>query len=416
MPRRQFPCKVALFCDFLSALGGTEYYNVALATALRERGIDVRVFIGEKPRSSHWKDLLAARGIEVSEPPVFHEELRARTIETRFMRGVVKAFAGWQPDIVHASPPGKLLVSWFESRDRPDVPLVTTEWTTPSKVTAHWYPPELPGVVQSVAAFIALCEAERAGIVGFHGYGGPIHSIPPLVLPLAPGQRWEADPHNRSIGCISRFSVEKGLDYLLAAWTRIVAAVPGASLHLYGHGPDEARLRTLVLCLGIADSVHFEGVYAPQSGIDEVASRHTLFVQPSLFEGLPIVLVELLARGRAVVATRVGGVPELLGGQPPAGLLVPPGSTEALAEAVLRLLADPAGVAAYSRAGTEIYATRFDPEAAIAATLDVYRSVLAEPAAATARLPPARRTNLTLGQFASRRDDLKPAPGRLRPP
>jgi len=394
MPILQLPRRVALFCDFLSALGGTEYYNATLAVALHERGIEVRVFVGEKPRSSHWKQLFAARGIAVSEPPVFHEELRARTIEKRFMRSVVEAFAGWPPDIIHASPPGKLLVSWFETAERPDVPLVTTEWTTPSKVTAHWYPPELPDVVQDVAAFIALCEAERAGILAFHGYNGAIHSIPPLVLPPAPGRQWEADPHSLAIGCISRFSVEKGIDYLLAAWTRIVAAVPGASLHLYGHGPDESRLRALVLCLGIADSVHFEGIYPPQSGIDEVAARHAIFVQPSLFEGLPIVLVELLARGRVLVATRVGGVPELLDGEPAAGVLVPPGSTEAIADAVLGLFADPLAIAARSRAGPEIYATRFDPDSAIAATLDVYRSVLAKSAAASLRPPPARRGNL----------------------
>jgi glycosyltransferase involved in cell wall biosynthesis len=373
----RLPRRVALFCDFLSALGGTEYYNATLAAALRERGIDVRVFVGEKPRSPHWKHLLQARGIEVSEPPIFHRDLRARTIEKRFIRRVVESFAGWRPDIIHASPPGKLLVSWFETRGRPDVPLIATEWTTPSKVTAHWYPPELPSFVQEVAAFIATCEAERVGIAKFHGYAGPIHQIAQLIMPLPAGRRWAVDLQNRAVGCVSRFSVEKGIDYLLGAWAQIVAATPEASLHLYGNGPDEARLRSLALCLGIGDSVHFAGTYRPYSGIDEVAARHTIFVQPSLFEGIPIALVELLARGRAVIATRVGGVPELLGGQPPAGVLVPAGSTEAIADAVTTLLGDPVSILAYSCAGPEIYAKHYDPDAVLAATLEVYRSALA---------------------------------------
>ena len=370
------PRRIALFCDFLSALGGTEYYNATLAAALRKRGIDVRVFIGEKPQSPHWKHLREADGIEVSEPPIFHRDLRTRTIEKQFIRRVVKSFGDWRPDLIHASPPGKLLVSWFETPDPPDIPLIATEWTTPSPATAHWYPPELPSFVQEVAAFIATCEAERAGIAAFHGYAGPIHLIAQLVMPPA-NRLWGVDPQNRTVGCISRFSVEKGIDYLLGAWTQIIAAIPEASLHLYGHGPDETRLRSLALCLGIDDSVQFAGIYEPYSGIEEVAARHTIFIQPSLFEGVPITLVELLARGRAVIATRVGGVPELLAGPPPAGILIPAGSTEAIANAVTTLLADPISILAYSRAGPEIYAKHFDSDAALTATIEVYRAVLA---------------------------------------
>lgn len=398
MPAPELPRRVALFCDFLSALGGTEYYNATLATALCEHGIDVRVFVGEKPRSQHWMRLLEARAIEVTEPPVFHRDLQNRTIEKRFVRDIIKSFAGWRPDIIHAVPPGKLLVSWFETRGRPDIPLVTTEWTTPSKVTAHWYPPELPSRVHEVAAFIATCEAEAAGITAFHGYRGPVHLIEQLVMPPMVGRRLAVDPMNFAIGCISRFSVEKGIDYLLGAWAQIHAAIPQASLHLYGHGPDEARLRSLTLCLGIGDSVHFEGTYPPYGGIDDVAARHTVFVQPSLFEGLPVVLVELLARGRAIIATRVGGVPELLAGPPAAGILIPAGSTEAIAGAVRTLLADPAAILAYSLAGREVYARRYDADNILAATLEVYRSALAEQA------PPCTEARPARSSFAAARD------------
>ncbi|HEV2099824.1 MAG TPA: glycosyltransferase family 4 protein [Stellaceae bacterium] len=390
MPATALPRRVALFCDFLSALGGTEYYNATLATALCERGIDVRIFVGEKPRLRHWMGLLEARGIGVTEPSVFHQDPWDRTIEKRFVRDIVESFAGWRPDIIHAVPPGKLLVSWFETRGRPEIPLVTTEWTTPSKITAHWYPPELPSCVHEVAAFIATCQAEAAGITAFHGYPGPVHLIEQLVAPLTGEQPLAVDPTNLAIGCISRFSVEKGLDYLLGAWAQIHAAIPQASLHLYGHGPDEARLRSLTLCLGIGDSVHFEGTYPPYGGIDDVAARHTVFIQPSLFEGLPVVLVELLARGRAIIATGVGGVPELLGGPPPAGVLIPAGNTEAIAAAVRSLLADPAAMKAYSLAGREVYARRYDADKILAATLEVYRSALAEQMPPCAEAPPAR--------------------------
>ncbi len=61
MPQAPRVQRVALFCDFFSSLGGTEYYNALLATTLRERGLDVRIYIGEKPQLPHWKQLLDAR-------------------------------------------------------------------------------------------------------------------------------------------------------------------------------------------------------------------------------------------------------------------------------------------------------------------------------------------------------------------
>ncbi|HUC10309.1 MAG TPA: glycosyltransferase family 4 protein [Stellaceae bacterium] len=370
--------RVALFCDFFSSLGGTEYCNTLLAAALRERGLDVRIYIGEKPQLPHWKRLLDERQIPVLEPEVFHADRKCRGIEQQFVRRVAEDFATWRPDIIHANPPGKLMVSWLELRAGPDIPVIATECTTPSANSAHWYPAELPLFIDEIAAFTAGWEAGRAGIRAFHRFSGPIYRVPQLVTPPANLERFTIDPANRALGCISRLSVEKGIDYLLGAWVQIVAGLPEASLHLYGQGPDEIRLRELADCLGITDTVHFEGAFEPYVGIDAVAGRHTIFVQPSLFEGLPIALLELIARKRVVIATQVGGVPELLDGHPPAGLLIAPASTEAIANAVLELTGDPERIAEYSRVAHQKFLTHYDFDASIDAILDVYRAVLTQ--------------------------------------
>ncbi len=285
-------------------------------------------------------------------------------------------FATWRPDIIHASPPGKLIVSWLESSARPDIPVIATECTTPSANSAHWFPAELPLFIDEIAAFTTGWEAGRAGIRAFHSFSGPIYLVPQLVTPPTNPERFTIDPANRALGCISRLSVEKGLDYLLGAWVQIVSSMPEASLHIYGQGPDEARLRELADCLGIAGTVHFEGTFEPYVGIDAVAARHTIFVQPSLFEGLPIALLELIARKRVVVATQVGGVPELLGGHPPGGLLVAPASTEAIARAILELASDPDRIAEYSRVAHQKFLTHYDLAASIDAILGIYLAVL----------------------------------------
>ena len=259
---------------------------------------------------------------------------------------------------------------------RPDIPVIATECTTPSANSAHWFPAELPLFIDEIAAFTTGWEAGRAGIRAFHGFSGPIYLVPQLVTPPTNPERFTIDPANRALGCISRLSVEKGLDYLLGAWVQIVSSMPKASLHIYGQGPDEARLRELVDCLGIAGTVHFEGTFEPYVGIDAVAARHTIFVQPSLFEGLPIALLELIARKRVVVATQVGGVPELLGGHPPGGLLVAPASTEAIARAILELASDPDRIAEYSRVAHQKFLTHYDLAGSIDAILGIYLAVL----------------------------------------
>lgn len=368
--------RVALFCDFFSSLGGTEYCNALLATALHERGLDVRIYVGEKPQLPHWKRLLDERRIPVFEPESFHADRKCRGIEQQFVRRVAQDFATWRPDIIHATPPGKLVVSWLELRARPNIPVIATECTTPSANTAHWFPAELPSFVNEIAAFTAGWEAGRAGIRGFHGFSGPIYRVPQLVTPPTNPERFTIDPANRAFGCISRLSVEKGIDYLFGAWVRVVAGMPEASLHLYGQGSDETRLRELADCLGITDTVHFEGAFEPYVGIDEVAARHTIFVQPSLFEGLPIALLELIARKRVVIATQVGGIPELLGGPSPGGLLVASASTEAIANAVLELASDPERIAEYSRVAHQKFLTHYDFGVTIDAILGVYRAVL----------------------------------------
>ena len=57
------PKKVLLLCDFFSSLGGTEYYNYALAKGLKDNGIDVRIYVGEKPLNSTWRDKFILDGI-----------------------------------------------------------------------------------------------------------------------------------------------------------------------------------------------------------------------------------------------------------------------------------------------------------------------------------------------------------------
>jgi len=150
----------------------------------------------------------------------------------------------------------------------------------------------------------------------------------------------------RRIVMVANLRAEKGHDTLLAAAPRILARYPDATFTFVGEGPRREPLETLVRALGITDRVHFMG---ESRDVAPILSRHDLFVLPSRSEACPNALIEAMASALPVVATDVGGIPEVV--RPGVnGQLVRPDDVGALADAVLALMDDPAAAAALGRA------------------------------------------------------------------
>jgi glycosyltransferase involved in cell wall biosynthesis len=142
------------------------------------------------------------------------------------------------------------------------------------------------------------------------------------------------DSQSPVIGVVGRLSKEKGHEYILRAMRRIIRVFPAARLLVVGRGTAKPQLERLAKHLGIADHVIFTGFY---DDIRSIFQMLDIFVLASLRESLPMVLLEAMAAGKAVVATSVGGVPEVVRhGQ--TGLLVRPKDSLSIAEAVISLL------------------------------------------------------------------------------
>lgn len=137
---------------------------------------------------------------------------------------------------------------------------------------------------------------------------------------------------------VANFRAEKGHHVLLDAAQRLAEATPRVRVVLVGWGPLEDDIRARVHALGIGTTVTVVG---RRDDTRRLMAGADLFVLPSTQEGMPVVLMEALSVGLPVVASRVGGVPDIVedGRQ---GLLVPPGEPSPLAEAIGRLAADPA--------------------------------------------------------------------------
>jgi len=148
----------------------------------------------------------------------------------------------------------------------------------------------------------------------------------------------------------------KGIQHMLAALPAVVAARPDVHYLLVGNGPHRPSLEQVAATTGAASHTVFAG---SRDDVPALLAAADLFVLPSLTEALPTVIAEAMAAGLPVVASTVGGIPEMVAPGDSA-LLVPPADPGALADAVTRILSNPRQSAAMGRAGQRIAAERFD--------------------------------------------------------
>jgi len=145
-----------------------------------------------------------------------------------------------------------------------------------------------------------------------------------------------ASPDDVIVGYAGRMVPVKDLETLIRGFGQAAAAVPTLRLVLAGDGPERARVQALAEELGIGERLHFLGWV---DDLPRFYSTVDVFALSSLNEGTPVAVIEAMAAGRAIVATAVGGVPDVV--EPNVtGVLVPPQSPEALGRVLARLATD----------------------------------------------------------------------------
>lgn len=176
------------------------------------------------------------------------------------------------------------------------------------------------------------------------------------------------------IGCAARFRREKGQHVLLDALTLLHEAIPDCHIVLAGDGPDRLLLEKRAVDLGIADKVRFCGF------VDDMPlflRSLSMLVIPSLSEGFSFAAAEAMAAGCPVVASRVGGLPEVIE-DGVTGLLFPPGDAAALAAAVRRILGDESlSSKLVERAGADV--VRFSLETYVEKMTEMFRELVLSP-------------------------------------
>ncbi len=268
------------------------------------------------------------------------------------------------PRLLHAHDSHALLLAHVAGR-WDQVPVVATRRS--ANVPGRYGPwSRTTGVI---AISTAVEQALRAGGVPASRISVIPSTVPVAQLAAEAGARAGAGP----IVAIGALTSEKGHDVLLAALPIILKGVPSARLVIAGAGPARSALLRQAAALGITDRVELAG------DVDDILAllrRAAVLAHPSRREALGTAVMEAMAANVPVVASRSGGLIELLDGG--AGLLVEPDNPEALAAALLTVLLDPE-TAALRAATARARVSAYDGAGMTGRVIQVYRSALVAP-------------------------------------
>jgi glycosyltransferase involved in cell wall biosynthesis len=187
--------------------------------------------------------------------------------------------------------------------------------------------------------------------------------------------RRELNFHGPVVGTVARFASSKGYGVLLQAILEILRQEPAAEFVWVGDGVGRETVSQEVAQAGLASKIRMTGF---RDDVPALLAAMDVFVLPSIkSDGVPQVVIQALAMGRPVVASAVGGIPEVIQHEH-TGVLVPPNDPAALAAAVVQVLRHGAQAAAWAETGRQLVETHYTLERMIDRTAAVYTAVLVE--------------------------------------
>jgi glycosyltransferase involved in cell wall biosynthesis len=379
---------------FWPQIGGVEVNVSELAPLLRRRGHDVAIVATREhsklaPREDYgdvpvhrfaMKGPLQRHDIEAMADTrgklgALWRDFRPELVHVVFCFGPSVFFLG---GLVRAGPSPVLLTlpGFVEFPTGPDTLLRNTfelaDWTTaPSQA-----------VVDHVAGLLPEIDTSSSvvpnGVDPPHAPAVPPPDVAPQVL------------------FVGRLSTEKGCDVALAAFSGVLEGCPDARLVIAGDGPERGRLEGLATELGVDQVTSFAGPVSP-ARVWELYDRTSVVVVPSRdIEGFSLVAAEAALRERPVVASRIGGLPEVVA-DGETGLLVAPEDPDELAGALLELLTDRERASALGRAGALRARERFTIDRQADAFEDLYRRLASRFARQSASNAPGKRSTIQTG-------------------
>lgn len=282
-------------------------------------------------------------------------------------------FQQCRADLIHVMTPDPGAAVMIRAGATAGIPVLYQELGTPH------YLPELETPYQTFSRVLPLCSqlAALSPRLAQQWEEKLVPSNPISVLPLLVEDGVYVDgpdanpPATVVFGFAARLEKGKGPLVLLDAFARVRSELNNTSLQIAGAGPEEQAVRLRAEELGLFDACELLGAYKTPQEKNAFMQRVDVFVLPTLAEGTPNSIIEAMAHGLPVIASAVGGVPDLVTRE--SGILVTPGDPQALANAMQLLASDHELRRRMGREARARYEKLFSPEVVVPMLMDAYR-------------------------------------------
>jgi glycosyltransferase involved in cell wall biosynthesis len=322
---------------------------------------------------------LATRLLQVFPPSRNVVRNRAQKIATsvasRFYDQCCDYLKKSNADLIHVVTPDPSAMVLIRAAYDSGVPVFYQELGTP------YHPPEFESYYEEFTSVLPLCsEVAALSPQLAEQCREKLPFISSLsVLPLMTNDLHDStgEPKSRSRGVTFGFAARlehlKGPLVLINAFADTCRKFENVKLRVAGAGSLKQKVLARAELLGIAGQCDFQEVYKRPEQKSVFMESLDVFVLPSLTEGTPNSVIEAMAHGLPVIATAVGGLPDVVTSE--TGILVPPDDPEALGRAMMRLVAEPELRAQMGRAAKGRYQTHFSPGVVLPVMLETYRRV-----------------------------------------
>jgi glycosyltransferase involved in cell wall biosynthesis len=376
--------RVVTFVDFLSCFGGAEHLALLIATRLDPERFDSILCVSRWPLTGPWKNDPSARpALDILEasPARFLPLKRRRKVDIAALARLERFLRRERVDVLHSHKFGSNVWGTLVGRIA-RVPVVLAHehtWSYEGQPLRRFLDREL--IARGATRFIAVSREDRRRMSEVEGID------PARTLFIPNGVLSSPEPSGRDvraelgiareapvIGAVGVLREQKALHVLLHALAQLRERRPDVRLLIVGDGPERAALEALAAELGIVDAVVFMG---HRGDVPDVLRALDVAVSCSDFEGSPLAVMEYMDAALPIVATAVGGVPDLIESGVH-GLLVPRGEPQALAGAIAQALAEPERAQEMGSRARERRRSEFDIDTLVRRLEALYLELLAE--------------------------------------
>jgi glycosyltransferase involved in cell wall biosynthesis len=287
----------------------------------------------------------------------------------------------WRPDLLHIQGYTSSLLFIIEWAHKRKIPVVYEEHQTPDARFNWWQGFEKS--INKSTRVVAVSEKSAEALREVCGVTRPIVVRNPLLPdPLVSGWHRDNGYKDKHQGLqattVARLVEAKGLGFLLETIAKVRLVHPDVKFKVHGDGPLRQELFDHASSLGLVGEAIFAGPFNGRDELSDIMAETDIFVMSSILEGQPLGVVEAMAYGCPIVATTVGGIPELIR-DGVNGLLCPPRDPDCLAEKIIALIENPSMRERLGKAARKFYEQGpFQPAAVSEHFISVYHDALHE--------------------------------------